>query len=153
MNKRICKELDTLEKNNKYRIDNYIYYNNSINIILNHNFIVKIKFKEGYPFCRPSVYINYKKKEEEYINFTHLRYPRYITQLEKENIKCFCKYTMMCKDWIPSMKIETIIGDVLQMKNKIRRIIYNSYINKICSEKEIPLDIVDIIIYQLDQIN
>jgi hypothetical protein len=144
MKRRIWKELLLLEKN-QFLVENYIYYNNSVKVKLNNKFIIKLVFDEYYPFTRPKVYIIYNDRENEYINFTHLKYTRYIDQLNKENKKCFCNMTIMCKDWKPSYKIIDIINDVLNIQNQIKRIIYSSYTNKICNKYNIPDEIIDLI--------
>ena len=147
MNRRILKEISVLEKDN-YLIDNYpcdIYCDTMIKIYLNPNFIVKFKFDSYYPFVKPKVYIIYNDTEYEYINYTHLNYPRYIEQLNFDNIKCFCIDTLMCKDWSPRIQIIDIIRDIKNMKKNISLVIYKSYLRKICINNNIPFDIMYII--------
>lgn len=140
--RRINKEL---EKMTNYKIDNYIFYDNSLDIFLNEKVMIKIIFNNSYPFTRPKVYIRYDGKIQEYNNFTHLKYPRFISQLDKQNKKCFCSETIMCKDWRPSYKIIDIIKDVKNTGKLIRQIIYYSYTDVICNKYYIPNDIVELI--------
>lgn len=146
--KRLLKEISILEKAN-YIIQNYIYYNKTISINLNKKFIIKLQFRDNYPFQMPKVFIIYNKKQYDYINFTHLKYPRYIDQLNSDNIKCFCHRTIICKDWHPSIKILDIINDIKKMNRNISLVIYKSYIKKILDMKNIPLEIMNIIVYYL----
>lgn len=138
MNKRIIKELDELNK--LYRIENYIYYNDSIKIYLNDNFVLKL-ILNNYPFSKPKVFIIYNNFQRPYTDFTHLKYPRFQKQLDCNKKVCFCGSTIMCHDWKPTTKIIDIINDVKNMRNLIRTYIYNSYIDSICNKYNIPEDI------------
>ena len=145
MIKRIVKEVELL--NTRYIVDNCFHFDKSVNIYLNTNFVVKFILND-YPFSRPKVYIIYNTIQTNYNDFTHLKYPRLQRQLDLCNKRCFCGSTIMCRDWKPSYKITDIIDDIKNMRNLIRNLIYNSYIDKICEKNHIPDDIAKLIYFE-----
>jgi len=147
--KRINKELSLL--NPLYNISYNEHTNTIIDIYvyLNDRFKVNFVLDNSYPFSKPKIYIEYDNKKDLYLDFLKLKYSRFLTELNNRNIKCLCCDSILC-NWKPSHMLVNIVDEIKSKSIDIKKMVYSSYARIICSENNIPDELINIIIYQLN---